>query len=67
MWRGTNDNVIEVSQDGTIVAKAIGDATVRVFVGETVAVCEVHVVTGVQQVVFNTGSMEMKCGNEVEG
>ena len=44
-WSSSNDNVAEVTNNGTIIARGVGTCTITAYVGEVQATCDVAVLS----------------------
>ena len=58
-WKSSNTDVVTVDDSGQISAKAVGEATVKVQVGNVSASCSVTVVQPVTSISLNKTSLEM--------
>lgn len=64
VWKSSDTNVLTVDNAGTITAKAIGTATVRVAVGEKTASCTVEVVQPVTSISLSKSSISLDAFEE---
>lgn len=58
-WKSSNTDVVTVDDSGQISAKAVGESTVKVQVGNVSASCSVTVVQPVTSISLNKTSLEM--------
>ena len=58
-WKSTDANVAAIAEDGTVTAKGVGQATIKVIVGDVSATCKVNVVQPVTSISLNKTSLEM--------
>lgn len=62
-WKSTDENIVTVSERGTVTAKAIGNASVKVTVGDASAVCQITVVQPVTSIRVNPSSKEAEAAD----
>ena len=57
VWKSTDNNVVTVDNIGKITAKNVGDATIKVTVGNVSATCKVKVIQPVTSISLNKTSL----------
>ena len=63
MWSSNNKEIAEVSNNGTVTAKALGTATITATVGSYTATCEVTVAVPVTGVSLDKATMSLTAGS----
>lgn len=63
MWSSNNTGIAEVSNNGTVTAKALGTATITATVGSYTATCEVTVAVPVTGVSLDKATMSLTAGS----
>ena len=58
-WRSSNEDVATIDDSGQVTAKAVGETTIKVTVGDVSASCKVTVVQPVTSISLNKSSLEM--------
>lgn len=58
-WRSSNTDVATIDDSGQVTAKAVGETTIKVTVGDVSASCKVTVVQPVTSISLNKSSLEM--------
>ncbi len=61
-WKSTNTDVVSVESDGTMQAKGIGTAQIKVTVGNASATCTVTVVQPVTSIYLSDSNLTMEAG-----
>ncbi len=67
-WQSTNNDIVEVDNDGNITAKGVGSCTVKVYAAESSDIygyCAVTVTQKVQEFAFKDVPKEMTVGEKV--
>ena len=63
VWSSNNKEIAEVSNNGTVTAKALGTATITATVGSYTATCEVTVAVPVTGVTLDKETMNLTAGS----
>lgn len=63
VWSSNNKEIAEVSNNGTVTAKALGTATITATVGSYAATCEVTVAVPVTGVSLDKATMSLTAGS----
>lgn len=63
VWSSNNKEIAEVSNNGTVTAKALGTATITATVGSYTATCEVTVAVPVTGVSLDKATMSLTAGS----
>ena len=63
VWSSNNKEIAEVSNNGTVTAKALGTATITATVGSYTATCEVTVAVPVTGVTLDKETMSLTAGS----
>lgn len=58
-WKTTNSSVAKVSDSGTVTAVSVGDAIIRIIVGDFEASCRVTVIEPVTRIKLNQSSLTL--------
>ena len=65
-WKSADPSVAEVSSDGVVTAKGIGNTTIKITVGDCSASCAVKVVQPVTGISLNERDLEMDAGESCQ-
>ncbi len=65
-WKSSDPSVAEVSSDGAVTAKGIGNTAIKVTVGDCSASCSVKVVQPVTGINLNKRDLEMEAGDSYQ-
>ena len=61
-WQSNDEEVADV-KNGTVLAKGVGETTIKVLIGDKEAVCRIKVINSVKKVSLNKTSISMNRGD----